>query len=314
MVPERGIIYGGVATDIRVLQAVTRETTGQEARDGALYAIVLVPVNELVADPEQGAVAGTLYVAGAVEEHDVVFPARLANSLAVYSGPFFGVAVVVGLRIGAGEQYRVIGKPLPEIGHPPRGPVADQLPLDYVLDPGSRLRVREIYETRREVGTPDPIRLTITVLDQVAALRGLPEEVAVMVFLQPNVVADERVDVGYEPDVLPFEALHERVPVGVVVPVQLPVPPQLGAEAGLPLAHPILQPDGGDGSIEGLESSQYLAHLFRAALQPHHGAVHDPLREQAHPSRVPGVLFDQTLRRVRRQDLAPHPRSEDADL
>ena len=60
MVPEQGIVYGGVAADVRVFQAVTRETTGQEARDGALYAVVLVPVNELVPDPEQGAVAGTL--------------------------------------------------------------------------------------------------------------------------------------------------------------------------------------------------------------------------------------------------------------
>src|SRR5215217_5697006 len=268
MVPEQEVVYGGVAANVRVLQAVAREPTRQEARDGALYAVLLAPVHQLVPDPEQGAVAGTLYVARAVEEHDVVFPARLADGFAVYSGPFLGVAVVVRLRVGSGEQYRVIGKPLPEIGHPPRGPVADQLPFDYVLDPGSRPRVREIHETRREVGNPDPVRLTITILDQVAALRGLPEEVAAMVFLQPNVVTDKRVYVGHEPDVHPFEALPERVPVGVVVPVQLPVPPQLGAEAGLPLAHPILQPDGGDGSIEGLESSQYLAHLFRAACNP----------------------------------------------
>ena len=101
-----------VAADVRVFQAVARETAGQEARDGALYAVVFVPVDELVPDPEQGAVAGTLYVAGAVEEDDVVFPARLADSLAVYSGPFLGVAVVVGLRVGAGEQHRVVGKPL----------------------------------------------------------------------------------------------------------------------------------------------------------------------------------------------------------
>jgi hypothetical protein len=78
MVPEQEIVYGGVATDVRVFQAVTRETTGQEACDGALYAVVFVPVNELVADPEQGAVAWTSYVAGAVEEHDIVFPARLS--------------------------------------------------------------------------------------------------------------------------------------------------------------------------------------------------------------------------------------------
>src|SRR5918994_751416 len=314
MVLEQGIIYGGVAADVRVLQAVTRETTGQEARDGALYAVVLIPVHELIPDPEQGAVARTLYVAGAVEEYDVVFPARFANSLAVYPGPFLGVAVVVRLRVGAGEQYRVVGKPLPEVGHPPRGPVADQLPLDYVLDPGSRARIREIHKPRGEVGNPDPVRLTVMVLDQVAALGGLLEEVAAMVFLQPHVVADEGVDVGHEPDVLPFEALLERIPVGVMVPIHLPVPPQLGAEAGLPLAHPILQPDGGNGSIQGFEPFQYPTHLVRSALQPHHGSIHDPLGKPAHPPRVPSVLFDQAPRRVRCQDLAPHPRSKNADL
>src|SRR5215203_3315767 len=314
MVPEQEVVYGGVAANVRVLQAVAREPTRQEARDGALYAVLLAPVHQLVSDPEQGAVAGTLYVARAVEEHDVVFPARLADSLAVYPGPLLGVAVVVRVRVCAGEQYRVVGKALPEVCHPPRGPVADQLLFDQVLDPASRSRVREVHETRREVGNLDPVRLTVAILDQVATLRGLPKEVAAMVLLEPHVVADEGVDVGHEPDVLTFQALHERVPVGVVVPVQLPIPPQLGAEAGLPLAHPILQPDGGDGSIEGLEFFQYPAYLVRAALQSHHGAFHDPLGKPAHPSRVPCVLFDQALRRVSRRDLAPHPRSEDAEL
>src|SRR5918994_5555982 len=39
MVLEQGIIYGGAAADVRVLQAVNRETTGHEARDGALFAV-----------------------------------------------------------------------------------------------------------------------------------------------------------------------------------------------------------------------------------------------------------------------------------
>src|SRR5215203_1047900 len=314
MVPEQEVVYGGVAANVRVLQAVAREPTRQEARDGALYAVLLAPVHQLVSDPEQGAVAGTLYVARAVEEHDVVFAARLADSLAVYPGPLLGVAVVVRVRVCAGEQHRVVGKALPEVCHPPRGPVADQLLFDQVLDPASRSRVREVHETRREVGNLDPVRLTVAILDQVATLRGLPKEVSAMALPEPHAVADEGVDVGHEPDVLTFQALHERVPVRVVVPVQLPIPPQLGAEAGLPLAHPILQPDGGDGSIEGLESLEYLAYPVRAALQSNHGSVHDPPGQRAHPSGVLGVLFDQTRRRVRRRDLTPHPRSENAEL
>src|SRR5215217_4280305 len=170
MIPEQGIVYGGVAADIRVLQAVTREATRQQARDGALYAVVLVPVDELVTNPEQGAVAGTLYVAGSVEEDYVVAPARLANSFAVHPGPFLGVAVVIRLRVGAREQHRIVGKPLSEVGHPPRGPVANELPLDDVLDPGPRLRVREIHHSCGEVGVADPVRLAVKILHQVAAL------------------------------------------------------------------------------------------------------------------------------------------------
>src|ERR671911_2622178 len=42
MVLEQGIVYGRVAPNIRVLEAVSREPAGEQPRDGALDAVVLV--------------------------------------------------------------------------------------------------------------------------------------------------------------------------------------------------------------------------------------------------------------------------------
>ena len=50
MILEQGVVYGGVTADIRVLEAIARETAGEQARDGALDAVVLVPVNHLVSN------------------------------------------------------------------------------------------------------------------------------------------------------------------------------------------------------------------------------------------------------------------------
>ena len=72
MIFEEKFVYGSVATDVGVLQAIAREPAGEQSRDGALDAIVLIPVDELVSDPEQGAVTGTLCVARAVEVDDVL--------------------------------------------------------------------------------------------------------------------------------------------------------------------------------------------------------------------------------------------------
>ena len=48
MVLEQGIVYGRVASDVRMLQAVAGETARQQARDGALYAVMLVPIDLMV--------------------------------------------------------------------------------------------------------------------------------------------------------------------------------------------------------------------------------------------------------------------------
>src|SRR5215216_5344846 len=243
MVLEQWIVQGGVAADVRVFEAISRETAGEQPRYGALDAVVLVPVNELVPDPEQGAVAGALCVARPVEEDDVVAPAGLV----------YGLAVVVASGVGAREQHGIVGKPLAEIGHPSRATVADELLFDNVLDPGPGLRVREIHEYRGEAGDRDFVGFASLVLYQIAVSCGLLEEVAAVVLLLRDVVTDEGVNVGHKPDISLFQTLPERTPIGVVIPVQLPVPPKLGAEAGLPLPHPVLKPDGGDGRIERLE-------------------------------------------------------------
>src|SRR5215211_688696 len=240
MVLEQWIVQGGVAADVRVFEAISRETAGEQPRYGALDAVVLVPVDELVPDPEQGAVAGALGVTGTVEEDDVVAPAGLVDGLAVHPGPLLGVAVVVGLRVGAREQHGVVGKSFAEISHPSGGPVTDQLPFDYLLDPRSRLWIRQIHERRGEAGDLDPVRLSILILYQIVVPCGLLEEVAAVILLLRRVVREVRVYVGHEPDISVLQALPQRIPVGVMIPVQLPVPPELGAEAGLPLPHPVL--------------------------------------------------------------------------
>jgi hypothetical protein len=45
---EQRVVYGGVAADVRVLEAVVREAAREQARHGARHAVVLVPAHYLV--------------------------------------------------------------------------------------------------------------------------------------------------------------------------------------------------------------------------------------------------------------------------
>src|SRR3712207_9345362 len=62
--------------------------------EGTLYAVMLIPVNELVTKPEQRALAGAPCVTGAVEEDNVFSSPRLPDRLAVDLSPLLSVAVV----------------------------------------------------------------------------------------------------------------------------------------------------------------------------------------------------------------------------
>src|SRR5215211_4347364 len=148
---------------------------------------------------------------------------------------FFGAMV-----LEHGIVYGGVGESLAEVGHPAGGSTIDELPFDYLLDPDPRLRVRQIHEGRGEAGDRDPVRLSIPILYQIAVSCGLLKEVAAVILLLRGVFTEERVYVGHEPDIPLLQALPQRTPVWVVIPVQLPVPPELGAEAGLPLPHPVL--------------------------------------------------------------------------
>jgi hypothetical protein len=48
VVLQQGVIYGRVAADVGVLEAVAGEPAGEQARNGALYAVVLVPVDLMI--------------------------------------------------------------------------------------------------------------------------------------------------------------------------------------------------------------------------------------------------------------------------
>src|SRR5918998_377798 len=145
MVLQQGVAYGRVAADVRVLQAVAGKPARQKACDGTLYAIMFVPVYKLVTKPEEGALSGAPRVSGTVEEDDVVLTAGLPDRLAVHLGPLLGVAVVVALRVRAGEQHGVIRETLAEVRHPSRRTVAEELLLDYLLYPFPSLRVRQVH-------------------------------------------------------------------------------------------------------------------------------------------------------------------------
>src|SRR5918993_2872765 len=144
---------------------------------------MFIPINELITKPEQRAVTGVPCITGAVEEDDVLSPPRLPDGFAVELGPLLGVAVMVALRVCAGEQDGVVGETLTEVRHPSRGAVADEFLLDNVLDPIPRLWVRQVHEGRREVGSFDPVRFALPILYQVTSSRRLLEEVAAVVLL-----------------------------------------------------------------------------------------------------------------------------------
>ena len=80
---------------------------------------MLVPVDELITKPEQGAVTGAPCITGAVEEDDVLSSSRLPDRLAVGLGPLLGVAIVVTLRVRTGVEHYIVRKPLPVVRHPP---------------------------------------------------------------------------------------------------------------------------------------------------------------------------------------------------
>src|SRR5215211_1380785 len=84
----------------------------------------------------------------------------------------------------------------------------------------------------------------------------------------------------------PLSPLPELIPAGIVIFVELPVPPLLGAEASLPLPHPVLKPECSEGCAEGFELVVYIEDLIRAALQADDRAAEYPLWQQAHPARV----------------------------
>jgi hypothetical protein len=50
MVLEQGSVYDRVAADVRVFEAAAREPAGEQAGDGALDAVVLIPINLLVSN------------------------------------------------------------------------------------------------------------------------------------------------------------------------------------------------------------------------------------------------------------------------
>jgi len=58
MILKEDVVYGGVAADIRVLEGVAGKPAREQAGDGTLYAVMLIPVNKLITKPEQRAVTG----------------------------------------------------------------------------------------------------------------------------------------------------------------------------------------------------------------------------------------------------------------
>jgi hypothetical protein len=77
----------------------------------------------------------------------------------------------------------------------------------------------------------------------------------------------EGIDVRHEVRPLFLDLLRQFLPVGVVRPVELPVPPQLPPNGRPPLPDPVLQPEGGDGDGMRAQLGKDLTHAGGAALR-----------------------------------------------
>ena len=93
-----------------------------------------------------------------------------------------------------------------------------------------------------------------------------------------------------------FLLLAHDLPFGIARAVELPVPPELLAEAGLALTHPVLQPHGGQRRAFFAKLLDELLDPLGSALNAHDRTLMHPLRKRPHAARVLGVFANQIRR------------------
>jgi hypothetical protein len=146
---------GVVAARIAVDEAEAGDAAGQHADDRRLDAVILAPVLDLVAKPEQGRRTGALGEAGTVEEDDVVAAAGFLDGLARDARPLDRIEIVPGARVGVGVELAGERQRFAEVVHPAgRTCLVDHLGLDDRLDPGASIGVAKVDKRRRWRGLP----------------------------------------------------------------------------------------------------------------------------------------------------------------
>jgi hypothetical protein len=163
-------------------------------------------------------------------------------------------------RIGCGKppralfgvRHRVVGEPLPEVRHPPGGAFLQEILLDDPLNPVPR---------------PGLVRSAIAAEKSPASIMYAPRpglrpgspgpwpQQASCAGGSPSPRGPRgRGSRASRPSRRPAAGRRRAGPSpGSAFAVQFPVPPQLRTETPPPLPYPILQPEGGDGRVQGFE-------------------------------------------------------------
>src|SRR5690606_7687845 len=222
-----------VPPDVAVLQAVAGESRTEQTGERAAQAVVLVPRDGLVTQPEEPRVAWAACVAGTEERDEVLGPPSesAGQPLAqapVEARPRLWVAVVP-LVSRAVRQQRFERQTLPEVRHPSVSPCLRQLLGQRLQVPLDRVVVAEVDQPRLEVSLIRHIDVAGAGGDETSLLLGMGEEVGPAAGSEAH-LGQEGIEVDERREVLLAEPTHEVGPVGIPVGVELPVPPERSEE------------------------------------------------------------------------------------
>lgn len=224
---------GGVATNVGMAVCVSRHTHLTHDGHGGLDTVVLCPHSSLVAGPEKVHVAIGAHRGGSVEGHHFMEQRHLFGNRTLEYGPVSGILVMVKESVRGVGQFRVSrdGGILPKIPHNSGNVSTPDIFAQDVGEPSASVVVGQVQDSCVDSLPTGDDRGGVRrgVLDHVATLGGLEEEVAaVPILLQAN-ICDKRVNVCQGLDVMLFaQSLDEFAPRGIQRAVGFPVPPETG--------------------------------------------------------------------------------------
>ena len=277
----------GVAADVAVVEAAAHHAGAEGRADDGAQAVVAAEVHALVTGPQQGAV---LLAAGAAGPHEVDHLPQLAAFLygvVVAFCPQHRPVVVLDHRADSVGKHQIVGgEILAKVCHPAVDADVQRILFDdLVLEPAVGLRVGEIHHAAVKLAKVHQIIGAVGLFGEDAPLFALGVELAV--------VDEVGVDVAQELDAPGVEFFNVLGQVRVHLLVVMPIPLEALAEAGHPLAAPVLAPQAGDldAFFEALLHDAEAALV--AALGADDEAVVDPLRQLRLAAQESSELFQQ---------------------